>query len=62
MFLRLGISNNYNFEQNLNTKFSNLRTFIKGQLVRIHWDKDKNIDVESLLPLVNSEGHKEPNQ
>lgn len=53
MFLRLGIASKYDFESNLNSSFNELRKMIRGITPRIHWNKLKDPDVESLLKLCN---------
>lgn len=55
MYLRLGIVLQYDFSNNLDIKFGNLRKYVKEYRLHQKWDKNRHQDVESLLPLTKSE-------
>lgn len=48
MFLRLGISNNFNFHCNLKYQFNTIRHFIRSLPNKTNWNKKKFQDVDSL--------------
>jgi len=52
MFVRLGISMNFDFKANSDKSINYLRKYIKNSPVRIHWKKNKFGDVESLQELI----------
>lgn len=54
MFLRLGISMNFDFKNHFDLPFNDLRKYIKGQNRRIHWKPEIYEDVESLIKFVDN--------
>ena len=52
MFLRLGISMNFDFVNYIQIPFNNLRRYIKSHKNRVHWNPEIHDDVESLLKYV----------
>jgi len=57
MYLRLGIALCFDFQLNINNKFGNLRKYISEYRKGKKWNKDRHLDVESLLAYVNPTGH-----
>lgn len=49
MFLRLGISMKFEFQNNGTKNFNFLRKYIKSIRPRIHWNKNDFLDVDSLI-------------